>query len=70
IVMKSSDFHVAKKEIGGVKVAVTTYRIGDKWHCHISNADPGATIARAEGSTKEEAEKAALEKTTARLVKQ
>jgi len=65
--MKVSDFQEVKKEVCGVKVAITTYRIGERWYCHIANADPGATIARSEGMTKEDAEKTAMEKTTARL---
>ena len=67
--LKASDFKETRKEIGGVNVTVNTYRIGDKWHCHISNTDPGATIVRCEGATAEEAEKTALEKATGRLMK-
>jgi hypothetical protein len=34
------------------------------YHCTISNVDPGARFARADGSTKDEAEGLALEKAT------
>jgi hypothetical protein len=32
------------------------------YHCTINNVDPGARFARADGSTREEAERRALEK--------
>ena len=41
-------------------VAITTYKIGDRYYCVIDNVSPGATIARAEGSTCDQAESEAL----------
>lgn len=49
-------------ELGGWEIVVETYRVGDVYHCNISNVDPGARFARANGSTREEAESVALEK--------
>ena len=40
-------------------------RLGDVYHCTIYNVDPGARFARADGSTREEAERKALEKADA-----
>ena len=37
---------------------------GDVYHCTIANVDPGARFARADGSTREEAESRAIEKAT------
>ena len=43
-------------------IEIETYRLGDVYHRTIYNVDPGARFARADGSTKEEAEQRALEK--------
>jgi hypothetical protein len=65
--MKAEEYRVESKEIAGQHVKVTSYRIGDLYHCHVANADPGATVARAEAATREEAERAAVAKAAARL---
>ena len=67
--MKAAQYHDELKEINGIMVHVTTYQIGDEFYCHITNADPGATIARAAGKTAEEASQAAIQKLTIRLGK-
>ncbi len=46
---------------------VTSYKIGDHYHCHIANIDPGATISRTDGMTREEAELTALAHALQRL---
>ena len=51
-------------ELAGWPVIVESYRLGDVYHCTISNADPGARITRADGSTRNEAEQRAIEKAT------
>jgi hypothetical protein len=51
-------------ELAGWPVIVETFRLGDVYHCTISNVDPGARIARADGSTRSEAEQRAIEKAT------
>ncbi len=48
-------------------VTITTYKIGERFFCHVENKDPGATIARAEGDTREQALETAVAKATARL---
>ena len=60
--MKAEDYTERQQEIDGWKVHVVTYRIGNRYYCTIDNVDPGARFARAEGSTREEAEGAALQK--------
>ena len=54
--------YTAARMIDGWKVHIVTYRIGDRYYCTIDNVDPGARFARAEGATREEVERAALEK--------
>ena len=51
-------------ELAGWPVTIETYRLGEVYHCTIANVDPGARIARADGSTREEAESRAIEKAT------
>ncbi len=60
--MKAEDYSRRQQEVAGWPVAIESYRLGDVFHCTISNVDPGARFARAEGSTREAAESAALEK--------
>ena len=62
--MKPEDYSRRRAEVGGWAIEIETYRLGDVYHTTIYNADPGARFARADGSTKEEAEEHALEKAT------
>lgn len=55
------------QNINGVEVKITTYKIGEDFYCHIYNTDPGATIARASGNTRQEALQRALEKARKRI---
>ena len=60
--MKAEDYTERNEDIGGWPVHIVTYRIGDKYYCSIDNVDPGARFARAEGATREDVEREALEK--------
>jgi hypothetical protein len=60
--MKPEDYSRRQVELAGWAIVVETYKLGDVYHCTISNADPGARFARADGSTKDEAEQRALTK--------
>jgi hypothetical protein len=60
--MKPEDYSRRQVELAGWAIVVETYKLGDVYHCTISNADPGARFARADGSTKDEAEQRALAK--------
>jgi hypothetical protein len=60
--MKAEDYSKRQQEISGWACAIESYKAGDVYHCTISNVDPGARFARADGSTREEAEARALEK--------
>ena len=51
-------------ELSGWPITIETYKLGDVYHCTIANVDPGARFARADGPTKAEAERIALEKAT------
>jgi hypothetical protein len=55
--------------VGGWEVEITSYRLGATHFCHIDNVSPGATIARGEGESREQAEGEALAKARERLEK-
>jgi hypothetical protein len=42
------------------QVGVVSFRYGDKFVCRVDNINPGTVIARGEGRTRSEAERAAL----------
>jgi hypothetical protein len=60
--MKPEDYSRRQIELAGWPISIETYKLGDVYHCTISNVDPGARFARADGPTKEAAEEHALEK--------
>jgi hypothetical protein len=60
--MKAEDYAERKETIDTWPIHIVTYRVGDKYYCTIDNVDPGARFARAEGATREDAERVALEK--------
>jgi hypothetical protein len=62
--MKPEDYSRRQEEIVGWAVTIETYKLGDVYHCAIANVDPGARFARADGTTRQEAETLAIEKAT------
>ena len=66
--LKADDFRIDTRELAGLKVNITSYKIGGTYYCHIDNVDPGATIARTEGTTQEEAVNEALLRAQQRLM--
>ena len=60
--MKPEDYSRRQQELAGWSIVVETYKLGDVYHTTIASEDPGARFARADGSTKEEAEGRALAK--------
>ena len=60
--MKAEEYSKRQQELAGWPIAIESYKLGDVYYCTISNVDPGARFARAEGTTREEAEARALEK--------
>jgi hypothetical protein len=60
--MRAEDYSRRQVELVGWPISIETYRLGDVYHCTIYNVDPGARFARADGSTKAEAEQSALDK--------
>jgi hypothetical protein len=60
--MKAENFTERREELDGWPIHIVTYCVGNTYYCSIDNVDPGARFARAEGPTREEAERVALAK--------
>jgi hypothetical protein len=60
--MKAEEYQERKVEVLGWPVNLTSYRLGEVFHCKADNVSPGAALARTTGTTREEAEKKALER--------
>ena len=60
--MKAEGYSKRRQPLGDWQIEIETYQLGDVFYCTINNVDPGARFARAEGTTREEAEGRALEK--------
>ena len=65
--MNTEDHSTRREKLAGWDVNIVTYRIGEAFYCHVDNVSPGATVARGQGKTAEEAEKSAIGKATDRL---
>jgi hypothetical protein len=60
--MKVEEYQERKIEFFGWPVNLTSYRLGNVFHCKADNVSPGAALARTTGATREEAEKKALDR--------
>ncbi len=60
--MKAEGYVKRRQPLGDWTIEIETYQLGEVFYCTINNVDPGARFARAEGSTREDAERKALEK--------
>jgi hypothetical protein len=65
--MHAEEYQRTHETIAGVSLSLETYKIGSVYYCHVANLDPGATIARAQGVSRETAVEAALVKAKGRL---
>jgi dsRNA-specific ribonuclease len=67
--MKAEKYSKRQEQVGRWKVNIVSYKLGDQYYCTVDNVEPGATLARGQGSTREEAEKKALERAKELLAK-
>jgi hypothetical protein len=65
--VQAEDYQRRREELAGWPVGIVSYRIGERYYCEVDNVSPGARIARAEGSSREEAERLAKEAAEGRL---
>ena len=56
------EYKERKVELAGWEVQLTSYKLGDVYHCKADNVSPGAALARTTGGTREEAETQAMER--------
>lgn len=59
---RAVEYAERQEEIAGWRINIVSYRIADRYYCTIDNVDPGARFARADGISRVEAERQALEK--------
>ena len=62
--MKTEEYSERVVDVGVWQCRLTSYKLGDVYHCHADNVSPGANLARTTGATREEAERKALERAT------
>ena len=67
--MKPEDYSERTVDVEEWQVNLTSYKLGDTYHCKADNVSPGAWLARTTGKTKQEAESAALERAKNLLAK-
>ncbi len=67
-VMRAEEYRERKESVPPYTVHITSYRLGEVYHCTVDNVDPGAVIARSKGSSREEAEATALRSAINRLM--
>lgn len=60
--MKVEGYSRRQQQVGRWKINIVSYKLGDQYICTVDNVEPGATLARAEGLTREETEKKAVQK--------
>jgi hypothetical protein len=65
--MRAEDYQRRRQELAGWPVGIVTYKLGERFICEVDNVSPGARVARAEGATREEAERAAMAAAERRL---
>ena len=67
--MRAEGYSTKTLELEGWKVRLTSYRLGNTFHCTADNVEPGAWIARAQGATREEAEERACQRASQLLAR-
>jgi hypothetical protein len=67
--MRAEDYQRRRQELAGWPVGIVSYKLGERFICEIDNVNPGARVARAEGSTREDAERTAIETAERRLTR-
>ncbi len=67
--MKVEEHSRRQQQVGRWRINIVSYKLGDQYICTVDNVEPGATLARAEGPTREEAEKKAIQRAEEMLAK-
>ena len=67
--MRVEEYCERSLQLAGWDVHLTTYKLGDVYHCKADNVSPGAALARTTGATRDEAESQAIERAEQLLAK-
>lgn len=67
--VKAEEYQERTVEARGWPVRLTSYRLGNEFHCTADNVSPGANLARVKAATREEAEAKALDRATQLLAR-
>jgi len=65
--MKAENYEEKQLEVEGWPLRLTSYKLGEVFHCQADNVSPGAVLVRETGASREEAELKALEVARRRL---
>jgi len=65
--MKPKAYEEKQLVVEGWPLRLTSYKLGEVFHCQADNVSPGATLVRETGASREEAELKALEVARRRL---
>ena len=65
--MRPEGYKEKRLEAEGWPLRLTSYKLGEVFHCQADNVSPGATLVRETGASREEAELKALEGARRRL---
>jgi hypothetical protein len=60
--MKVEEYSERQVDVEPWQVKLTSYKLGDVYHCKADNVSPGAALSRATGATRAEAEQKALDR--------
>ena len=67
--MRAEDLSKRREKVREFEINIVSYQMGDTYHCAVDNVSPGAVVARGAASTREEAERVAVEKARQRVGK-
>jgi hypothetical protein len=60
--MTAEDYRERLVDVEPWQVRLTSYKLGEVYHCKADNVSPGAALVRTTGATREEAEQKALDR--------
>jgi hypothetical protein len=67
--MRAEVYGERRVAVNGWEVRLSSYRLGDAYHCQADNVSPGARLARATAPSRDAAEQAALARATELLAR-
>jgi hypothetical protein len=59
--LRPEDYQRRQEKLADWPINIISYRLGECYYCTVDNVSPGARLARGVGTTREEAERQALD---------